>query len=419
MHLNDPALAAYTVLTVDQEGHTDTVQMLGVAASARQAFRVSTADGSRVKPGNNYADSYYQDPEEERLQEKRLRYLYTEGETPSLTLQGGSPWSVRALRVEPASAPACPVSADIWWEEDGLHGQIVNRSDYTLDRGWVLTMSGYCSVPRLLPGQEHAFAIVKNPSRDSKDTAIYDGELFTGYIDGIYRVMNAAVYFEDALRGEDSYDHEWMDREEQARRQRQYSLLSACMNRWNGYALFHYVTFSDLLGRPELLLDGQPIRRTAYGTVVDVNMAYRVVGKGGIIRLARGMVPAYQGKLVNGAPAFTGVRQEDYAYYPLRDEPVVCFAPGEVRGLDLAHVELTGAELYFECYGASARVLFYNASAGRWEELQPTGNLLTLTGAQAARFLDSQGRMYVRFAQAGGTGGEVDNPVLTIEGRAR
>lgn len=414
MALNKPAAVTYAVVSVNAEGYTDTRVMAGVAASARTPLRVSAADGARVRPGADYSMGDYNDADEQEEMRKRLRYLYTEGETPSLTLPNSEPWTVQPLIVTPGAPVECPVSAAVWWEEDGLHGQIVNRSDLILQSGYAFTSAGFCSVPQLLPGQSHDFAILQNDK--SKEGVITDGELVKGSWADSYSIVSAAV------QPEDENARSGMSAEETAAYNRRYSLINTCMGRWNNYSFFRYVTFSDDVGRVTLQIDGRDVRRAAQGTVIDVQMEYRVMSDSGLVRLTRGMIPAYNCDVyADGTPVNNGAALEDYAYFPLRNEPVICFALGQIKGLELDQVEITNATFHCESYGTQPRIWLYNAAGGVWEEAQYAALPIAIGGEVLARCADAQGQLFVRLTPSagGGSNGEVYNPVLTLEGRSK
>lgn len=414
MRMGKPALAAYAVTQVDENGMADTTILAGVAASARQPLRVSALNGETLQPENSNYTYFIDDDEQAEHAQPRLRYTYTYGDPMSLTLPQDSAWQVRTLYIEPGQQPECPVSAAIWWQQDGLHGEIVNNSAYTLSPGYVLTSLGYVTVPELLPGARHSFAIVENPSRKSDPNIeqVYEGELAQGNYVSIYTVIEAAVWPEYHGSDRESSDPE---------RLRLRSLIDACRNSWGDFNVFRYVTFCDHLAQPALSVNGAPVERIACVNVVDVKFNYRAVGEGGIVKLTRGMIPAYSCDVDRDlTPRSSGLPLEDYAYFNLRDEPAICFALGEIAGLDLQAVRLDQATLSCESYGAQPRVRLYDASASQWVELQYSGFPAKIDADLLQRCLDGQGRLYVRFAPGvGGANSELYSPALTLEGRVQ
>ena len=415
MGLNKPVAASYAMLRVDEEGYTDASVMAGVAAAVRTPLRVNAADGSRIRPGADYSMGYYNDNDEQAERIKRLRYLYTEGDTMRLTLPATAPWEVRPLLLAPAAAPECAVSATVWWEEDGLHGQIINGSDLTLQNGYVLTSLGFCRVPELLPGQKHDFAILQNDQ--AKQGVILEGELVNSGWQDSYAIVSAALYPE--------YQQDTpvqLSNEESRKRNQSNSLINACMNRWNNYSFFHYVTFSDNVGQVPLQVDGLDVRRSMHCAVIDVQMAYRVMSDSGLVRLTRGMIPAYHCTAsVDGTLANSGAKIEDYAYFNLRDEPVICFALHEIKGLEMDKITVDTATFSCETYGGMPRIWLYNVGANQWEEARYTALPVQISGDQLARFMDAQGQLFMRITPGAGqmNNGEVYNPVLTLEGRSK
>ncbi|MBQ9196583.1 MAG: hypothetical protein IJ157_05000 [Clostridia bacterium] len=416
MRLNRPAAASYSILRVDDAGNADAVIMTGVAASGSAPLRVAVEGAEDLRPNGGDYGYYVDDDGQAEAAQPRLRFTYTYGDTASLTLPKASAWEVQLLTMKPAQKPDCPVSASVWWEEDGLHGEIVNASDITLSSGFVLTGLGYCSVPELLPGARHSFAILENPERkaDPNMVEIYEGELISdtaGYV-GIYSVMEAAVWPEYHGSGRENGD---------ADRLRLRSMLDACRNGWGEYNVFHYVAFSDQLPQPAFSVNGEKVTRTAFETAIDVKLSYRAVGQGGIVRLTRGMIPAYSCDLDGDlTPRSTGEQLQDYAYFTLRDEPAICFALDESGLSSLENIEIDSARFTCEAYGGTPRVWLYDPGAGRWEELQFSGFPAAIDGDTLRRCLDGQGRLYVRLgAGAARANSEIYNPSLTLEGRVK
>ena len=409
MGLNKPAAAAYAVVSVGESGAADSTVLAGVAAAETGALCLSAADGAEVIPGSDYSDGYYVDEPENTERQPQLRYLFTKGDSPSLTLPAATSWQVRTVRIDPAQRLDCPIYGSVWWEEDGLHGLVENASSLTLEPGYVLTNLGFCDIPRLLPGQQAAFSLKENPDRDG--SGIFSGELVKSGYEGIYNVLEAAVYPESQ---EENGKRDWSD---QARQTRQ-SLVQTCMNGWGNTAEFHYVTFSGQLQPPRLQVNGGDVTRMAYSAVIDVKLRYRAVGDTGLMRLVRGMIPAYLAELAaNDVPRSSGVRLEEYPYFNLREEPVICYDLNGVAGYDSQRVRLTGGTFNCECYGGIPRLWVYNAADGRWEELRFAALPLRLKGDVLTRWMNGTGKLYLRLGPNGSAVTEADSPALTLEGR--
>ena len=414
MQINKPAAATYAVVKVDTEAQTDTSIMTGVAAASPQALRVAADGAVGLRPnGSDY--NYYMDEDEQTENvQPRLRYTYTYGDEPTVTMPRSAAWDVQMITMRPETPVECPVTASIWWEEDGLHGEILNASQITLAPGYVITSQGYCNVPELLPGAQHSFAILENPDRkpDPDTTRVYPGELVSdGYV-GVYTVMEAAVWPDGNGYSRDETDSELLCRR---------SLLDACRNDWPEYNAFHYVTFTDQIALPALTLNGTEVTRSAATAVIDVNFNYQAIGKSGLVRLSRGMVPIYHAEVTaDKTPVSTGMTVQNYVDFALRDEPVLCFALGEIGVLDLNDIEIGSAKFICEAYGVTPWLWLYNAAAGQWEELNASAFPAAISGEQLRRCLSPSGQLFLRLGNGGGrSNGEVYNPALTLEGRVK
>lgn len=410
MGLNKPALAAYSTVKVDAQGNASLTMRGGVASAAREPMRVSALEDAELSVGN--MDYYYFNDEDAEKAQPRLRYTYTYGDIMTLTMPASAPWDVRLVNVKPAEQPECPVSASIWWEEDGLHGLVINGSSYTLAPGFVATNLGYCSVPELLPGASAQVAILENPNREknSEGPNVYDGELVTAGTASLYDILQAAVY--------PPYGESYVNSEDPAVGLRR-NLVETCHTDWGEYAVFHYVSFTDQVGVPALMVDGKRVDRVACETVVDTQMTYQPVGKDGLVRVTQGMIPAYNAELdAAGAPRSTGQQLENYSYFVLRDEPVVCFALGEIAGVRLEDLTLEKISLQCESYGSQPKLWLYGPEG--WTAVSYSGFPAALDMKLVQSCLDAEGRLFLRFSPgSGGANNEIYNPALTLEGRVK
>ena len=134
------------------------------------------------------------------------------------------------------------------------------------------------------------------------------------------------------------------------------------------------------------------------------------------------MIPAYSCELdASKKPVFSnGSPLEAYSYFPLQNEPVLCFALGELGIVSLEDIEIDDVKFSCEAYGATPRMWIYNAGKEQWEEVTVGSFPVSIGGDTLRRCLDGEGRLFVRLAStAGRNGNEIYNPTLTLEGRIR
>lgn len=408
MELGKPALAAYARVQVDENGQAASRVMAGVASASRTPITVSVASGERIRPGETDYGYYYDDEDSQREITPTLRYTFTAGDQPAILLPAADPWSVQSLTLLPEDT-AYPIQVSVWWEQDGLHGTVENGTDLTLEPGYLFTLVGYCRVPALQPGERADIAILENPNRkiDPNSDNIYEGEIVQNTVTWIYNIVNAAIYNPDSA-GETA-----------ATLNARSNLIQYCMNTWSN-APFRYVTFSDQVRMPQLTVNGEPIRRAAFSAVIDVQARYRAVGESGVVKLTQGMIPAYYADIAaGGVPVSNGMALTE-GYFSLRDEPVFCFALGEVEGLDLNAVELTRLTFSCESYGSGARLQIYDQARGAWRDLQTGSFPANIDPAAVRECLDGRGQIFLRVAAYGSSrDGEIYNPSLSLEGRVK
>ena len=425
MQLNKPAATAYSIYNISSDGRTSSATMAGVAIAQKENITVSSRENALVEPSNTYY-SYYEEDDDTKTYMHSLRYLYTLGEKRAVTFPASGAWEVQLLYIQPEENPQLNVSASIWWEDDGLHGEIVNNGDYTLDAGYVLTMYGYCTTPRILPGQTAQIAIVENPSR--KEGGAYDGEMINeklssnmSYIDNI---IYAALHPFDPQATYKINDYQTMTADEINQLNLRSTLISALRSNWynsyrdyNDKSLFHYVTFNDTLGDVQLTVNGTDVERTAHCAIIDVQIKYIAVSETGHAKVPAGITPYELGALDNQQKPYSlGVRSNG-SYYMLRDDPVLCFNLGQVEGVDVSRLTLTSLTLYGQTYGSSIVVRIYDQQARTWDTINSPGLPMTLSEENLSRYMDGEGNVFLRVSQQGGRDGELDTPALAFEGK--
>lgn len=426
MQLNKPAATAYSIYNISSDGRTSSATMAGVAIAQKENMTVSTRENALVEPSNTYY-SYYEEDDDTKTYMHSLRYLYTLGEKRAVTFPASGAWEVQLLYIQPEENTQLNVSASIWWEDDGLHGEIVNNSDYTLDAGYVLTMYGYCTTPRILPGQTAKIAIVENPSR--KEGGAYDGEMINeklssnmSYIDNI---IYAALHpFDPQATYDNSNHYQTMTTDEINQLNLRSTLISAVRSSWygsyrdyNDKSLFRYITFNDTLGDVQLTVNGTDVERTAHCAIIDVQIKYIAVSETGHVKVPAGITPYELGALDSQQrPYSLGVRSSS-SYFMLRDEPVLCFSLGQVDGVDVSRLTLTSLTLDGQTYGSGVVVRIYDQQAQAWDTVNSAGMPMTLSEENLGRYMDAQGNVFVRASQQGGRDGELDTPSLAFEGK--
>lgn len=430
MQLNKPAASAYSVYSVSSEGKTTCATLAGVASAQNQEMTVSSLENALIEPSNAYY-SYYDDGEDTQSYTHTRRYLYTLGDQRAVTFPASGAWDVQLLYIRPDENPQLDVSASIWWGEDGLYGEIVNNTDYTLEAGYVMTMYGYCTTPRILPGQTAKISIVENPDR--KEAGVYDGEMINEKLNSNMTYIDNIVYA--ALHPFDptvSYDMELYPKDmTEAEKQEIYlhsAMIDAARTNWystygnlyNAKNLFRYITFNDELGDVSLTVNGTQVQRTAHRTIVDVQMRYLPVSAAGIVKVPSGITPSEQAAVDSQqVPYSLGVRTSSAGYYMLRDEPVLCYNLGAVEGVDISRLTLTSLTLWGDTYGAAAVVRIYDPVSKTWDLINGAGLPLTLGGEDLSCYIDASGRVFLRLTQQAGSSGEVDNAMLSFEGKVK
>jgi hypothetical protein len=430
MQLNKPAVAAYSIYNVDSDGTTEGATMAGVAIAEDREITVSTEKGALIEPSSLYYSYYTYDDESTTTRTASLRYRFTLGENRSVTFPASGVWEVQTLYIEPDEKVNLDISASIWWEDDGLHGEIVNNSDYTLDAGYVLSMYGYCTTPRVLPGQTVEISITENPDR--QEAGVYDGELINEKLNGrgmmyIDTIIYTALHPNDPKATYDDPYPADMSQAERTKIQIKSGLISAARDTWyndtnsyyyNAKNIFRYVTFNEEMETATLTVNGVKADRVAHRAVIDVEMKYNPVSASGEVKVPSGTIMYTQGATdEKQKPYSLGTKGSDYII--LRNEPVLCFDLSEAEGIDIADLTLTGLTLDGETYGATVVFRIYNNDTESWDLINSSAFPITITGDNLNCYMDADGKVFLNVSQQGSTEGELYNLLLSFEGKVK
>lgn len=410
--VNQPMSSSVHVVHYDADGQTDVSEMTMLTYAGQERKVVST-QGS--VPLERMTYSYFNEYAN-MAETMELRNVITLGEQPSIELEGKADWLVRNLFVKSDVMPEGSVTAYAHMEEDGLHVEVKNGTDVTIENAVLVTDIGYARLGDLAPGTEKQTVLLRtdeSPWDDKGNVVIRECQMLP-FGKSAYMAMNAAVDPEAAL--DPAWSRSSLPKEEQTRRQIMQNVLNL------GIGVVRMKEFGCLLigETPQiacetLLLDGKPVTRSAQRSAVICTAAFEPVSPSGHFYYPERMFKRLEATLdANGVPVLGKAWESSYVYE--KDEVLLGFS---LSGVDAAGLE--EIRLYADG-GVNGRrqehviiIEAYDYTSGKWVRLEENGNI-RISGALAKRVVNPSGELCLRFtgdllAERG-----MQLPEITVEG---
>ena len=407
--LNQPKVT-YTE-NVIQRADGSTTRHIGIsAAAARTGMHSYRLDGAPITVQYNQdMDYYYYDEDQTVSEPVEMVMRYTTGNGEKLSVRTETPWETVSLQSDSPLTGIGRVNAEIWMEEDGLHGEILNETALTLKPGKVITSYGYVSVPALKPGEKTAF-FLREAEAPKNGAAPKDGNMNRNAGFSLYTMTNAAM---------DLTDEDWDAMGPAAMRRDIVTAVLDQITNGNFYsseqAAFLYTTEAEESLPLTFHVDEKQVGNAAGVTVFNVEMTYLPVGKTGVVYRMPGMDQAVRMTVdENGMPdqeVDRGGKDDYYSrYHSLGESPVFRFNLQNPR-----EVQITSLRIVLPYYEDQVRCFLLNAATGEWEEFGVNRNI-----QHPEKFVNESGQLFCRIEQKGSYDYEIDipTPTLSMEGRA-
>ena len=422
--------AAATVCLLALAGGADTSRPIAVIAEnmiqdSTGAIRnysgidVAAPAGGRHRfsmPGENLRVRVYdyvefdEEDEDKRQEPYQLRTCYIAGGENAVTVDNTTPWGEVSLESDSPAAIQGRIEGEVWMEEDGLHGEIVNGTDRKLTAGRLLTTYGFVSVPDLAPGEKAEITLVRSKFKDPQNPVYLDGELYLSN-PGLYSVINDALGLSklrygtaESQRGS-LYSNMITNAADAFRRSRGNYSYGAYES-----SIFLYCAVPEGGDLPELKADGEKVERQTCLSLLTAEMDYAAVGRSGILFRAGIDLPVRvnidENRMPVGKAAQSG--KTDY-YFPLSETPTFLFTFEGIGGVRVERLVVT-METY---YSGMVKSYALNVSTNEWEEFRVNEEI-----DSPERYLDDEGRLYLQFrADTQDMYAEIPTPMITLEGR--
>ncbi|MGN0773120.1 MAG: hypothetical protein ACI4MP_04945 [Candidatus Ventricola sp.] len=411
--LNRPMSSSVHLVRYDADGQTD-VSELTQLTYAGLGRRVASTQGG--VPLERMAYSYFS--EYTNMEEKmELRNVITLGERPSIELEGNADWLVRSLVVKSDAAPAGSMTAFAHMEKDGLHVEVENNTDVTIENAVLITEIGYARLGDLAPGAAAQTVLMRTdeaPWNDEGQLVIREQEMLP-FKESVYSVVWAAVDPEAVQ--DKTWQRSSLPREEQQRRQIMQCVLEL------GPSAARQKDFSCMLigETPEiacetLLLDGNPVSRRAEKSVLVCTAAFEPVSPSGYFYYPEGTFRRLEASLDgNGVPVPGKEYESGYVYE--KDEVLLGFS---LDGVDAAGIEEIRLQTDGGMNGGNEQpavfVEVYDYASGEWVRLEEDGDI-RIDGALARRVVSRSGALCLRFTGEHLADWGVRLPNIVVEGQ--
>jgi len=412
--LNRPVASITVNLTEDEDGNRTRFLAVSAAAPGIGLHRYSM-EGEDLKI-RLYTENYwmYEEEEDEPKEPVTLRSVRTSGAGGGIALNGDTPWKsveMYSIRNEEGGGR---VDAEIWMEEDGLHGTVTNGTEFRLREGAVICAYGYVRIPALAPGESTEFALIEEASNNSGSPVFTDGRMLRNVSASFYTVANALWLGTDP----EKYDYSSLESILSGMASSAADYLSGDGQNGSGQEsmTFVYCAQPEETLNAEVYADGEKIESVAVLPMLTAKIRYAKIGRTGVVFHAPGMDKPVRCELdANGMP--DGDMKEDgntgkyYKYYELSELPTFRFSPEDVGDTEIDRLEI-GVEQW---YVNDLRCYVLNAKLQVWVEVQPNTAL-----NQPEQYLDREGNLYCQFRpKSGDMYSSMPAPTLTLEGRVK
>ena len=396
-----------------QEANGNIRSYRGITAATPEYGRHSYGmQGENLRVRNyDYVD-FDEEETEKKPEPVNLRTCYTAGGENALSAMSTMPWEMVNMTCEADSGIQGQVETSIWMEEDGLHAEIVNSTEYRLTAGHVITNYGYVSVPDLDPGEKAEAALTHRKQADPQNPKYEDGGLYIDAGTDFYTMACAALGYTE------TYDSD-RERDQNAARSSMINTAAAELDRQKkGYSYSssegtRFVFSAVPEGLPEigLSVDGEPVSRISIVGQLTAQMDYLEIGRTGVVFRAAGMdLPVRIETDENGKPGkeLPAAQQRVY-YHALSETPAFRFDLGALKGVRIEKLRLTMESYYTDM----ARAYALNQATGTWDEIRMNEDI-----PEPDNYMDGEGRLFLQFRhKTQEMYSEIPTPMITLEGR--
>ena len=410
---NQPMAVVTENIVQNASGAVRNYSGIAVASPAFGRHSYSTSGDNLRVAVYDYVD-FDEENDDKTKEPDKMRTCYTAGGENTVTLESTTPWEQFNLTTDSEAKMQGKIDGEVWMEEDGIHGEVMNGTDLKLSAGYVITTYGYVSVPALAPGEKAEFVLERKKLASIDNPKYEDGGLYLE-TPNQYQVISQAVGYTDEERLKNTA-------RERQERELVYSMVSGAVetmrraqDNWNygssEGSVFEYSAKAENAEEATLKVDGRPVVQKASLVMIHAELPFAVVGRTGVVFRSGGMdMPVRVDTDENLLPKETVMQSgKQIFYHSLTEVPTFLF---ELDGM--AGVKVTKLQVLMDYYYQNqARVYALNAEKREWEEIHMNEDI-----PNPERYLDSKGRLYLQFrSDSADMYADISTPVINLEGR--
>ena len=409
---NRPLAVIADNLVQDSSGAVMNYSGISVAAPAFGRHSYGFA-GERLRVRYyDYVDYDLEDEDKKQIPDQ-MRTCYTSGGDNAVTAESLTPWSVVSLTAESPAQIQGQITGTVWMEEDGLHGQVVNETDASLEAGRIVTTYGFASVPALAPGEQAEFTMIRKTMKDPEKPVYEDGGMYPNN-PGLYQVISNAVGYDDnyaKASAEDQREREMLSNMINGAS----DLLRRDQGNWS-YGAYESAVFlysAKPVDAPESVLkvDGVPVTQKTNMTLLTAELPFTAVGRTGVVFRSAGMdMPDRVETDENRMPTDEQVQFTKQLYYhTLSDTPTFRYRMEGMAGVKVEKLQVMMENYYV----GQCKAFALNAKAQKWETIK-----LNEPISNPGNYVDENGTLYLQFrTNSQDMYMDIPTPLITLEGR--
>lgn len=359
------------------------------------------------------------------------RYRY--GDQPAIGFSSNDAWNPRMLSVGINVPDDATVEGTIWIEEDGVHGEITNKTTSILTNCMVITNFGYDILGDILPGQraEIKLLLPKEPISYASPDFAYEPGIMYAMIDidpsstvargmpgnMVYEFINAITY--DRVKGgyREPNGQMW---------QTLLNLFDESFSFYQNNADNYFFGFSDSLGQVGTKLNGKPVTRTAHTAVVGAQITFNPIGPTGFVLFPQGQITAEvivdmgEDEKPRLPTQADGDSNGDNRYLS-KEQYIRYGAPVALRYVlpDRDQYTIEQMSMGSGYYDSIPEFYLYNNKTNKWDKQKTL--MLTLKSDDCLPYIDKEGILYARYTPTDATGryDSMQTPWIVVKGKVK
>lgn len=406
LELDEPALSSVLVMVYDEEGRVYTEEQAALSYANETRVTIGTEGGEAIERRIN---RYFGNYTELNMTPTELKDVVTLGDTPTIELYAAAPWVTRELVIRSDHAPEGDVEGTAYMAEDGLHAEVVNRTDLLLEDAVLLTGLGYMRVGDIAPGEERELVLTREmlPFVTEENPTIREG-MMTPYTLELGQLINPCVNPE--MEDDPDFRTSQLSEEEQYLRELRASLLRTAIQSSHALLPCSLVAFTSV-PCTRLTLNGKPIERMAQSSMLVKNIRFETRTPDGRFYEPMGTFEAWNAYQDEGQPPRM-LSPVEQAYMESDQDILLGYDLCGLRPGDATEIRVVIGDQYSWNSG-SLNLSVYDHVNGKWTAID-WRTFSVISGGLVQRVVGEDGSFFLRVSNL--DSGSIDVPQIVVEG---